>query len=135
MRVLVTLSPCMYREAIALSIRRNRPDLAEVRIAPPDAAEAQIASFRPYLLVHDEARGSEAPTPADTLVAVPCRVEVLYSGGMHARVCAGGRRTEIRDVSTDDLLGAVDASLARRGGRLLDGPRSWSRRPHRRAPL
>ena len=34
MRVLVTLSPRMYREAIALSIQRNRSTL-EVRISPP----------------------------------------------------------------------------------------------------
>jgi hypothetical protein len=38
-RVLVTLSPRMYREAVALSIQRNRPGLVDVRLAPPDAAE------------------------------------------------------------------------------------------------
>ena len=33
-RVLVTLSPRMYRQAIALSIQRGRPGLVEVRLAP-----------------------------------------------------------------------------------------------------
>ena len=33
-RVLVTLSPRMYRQAVALSIHRNRPGLVDVRIAP-----------------------------------------------------------------------------------------------------
>ena len=50
-RVLVTLSPHLYREAIASSIRRVRPD-AEVRLAPPEDAESELAGFRPHLLVH-----------------------------------------------------------------------------------
>ena len=114
LRVLVSLSPLMYRQAVALCVWRARPELAEVRIAPPETAEAQIASFRPHLLVHDEGHGSDAPILEDALAAVPCRVELLYSEGMHARVYAGGRSTEIRDASAEDLLGAVEvaASLA-----------------------
>ncbi len=50
MRVLVTLSPRMYREAVALSIHRNRPGL-DVRAAPPEEAEREIDAFRPRLLV------------------------------------------------------------------------------------
>src|SRR5215208_6207082 len=56
-RVLVTLSPLMYRQAVALSVQRNRPGLVEVRLAPPEAMEAEIASFGPHLLVHDDTRG------------------------------------------------------------------------------
>ena len=60
-RVLVTLSPLMDRQAIALSIQRNRPGLVEVRIAPPEIMEAQLASFRPHLLVHNDPRGGIVP--------------------------------------------------------------------------
>ena len=58
-RVLVTLSPLMYRQAVALSIQRGRPGLVDVRIAPPEAMEEQLASFRPHLLVHNDARGTD----------------------------------------------------------------------------
>ncbi len=55
MRVLVTVSPRLYREAIALSIQRGRLDL-EVRAAPPEDAQLELAGFRPHLLVHNDTR-------------------------------------------------------------------------------
>jgi hypothetical protein len=117
-RVLVTLSPRMYREAVALSIQRGRPGLVDVRLAPPEASHALIASFRPHLLVYNEAsadaRDGAVPVPETALEAaleaVPYRLEVLYSDGMDARLSADGRISEIRDASTDDLLETVDAA-------------------------
>ena len=113
-RVLATLSPRMYREAVALSVQRNRPGLVDVRLAPPEAAESELASFRPHLLVHNEAsadaRDGAVPVPETALEAVPYRLEVLYSDGMDARISADGRISELRDASTDDLLETVDAA-------------------------
>jgi hypothetical protein len=86
----------------------------DVRLAPPEAMEAEIASFRPHLLVHDDTRGDprrgSAPIPEAALETVPHRLEVLYSDSMDVRISADGRLTEVRDASTDDLLGAVDAA-------------------------
>jgi len=115
-RVLVTLSPLMYRQAIALSIHRNRPGLVDVRIASPEAMEAELSSFQPHLLVHNEEHGGLVPVPEALIRAVPHRIEVLYSDGMDARLSADGRVTELRDASTEDLLEAVDeaAELADR---------------------
>jgi hypothetical protein len=79
-----------------------------VRIAPPEAMEEELASFRPHLLVHNDSRSG--PVPGGLLEAVPCRVEVLYSDGIDARLYADGRTTEVRDASTEDLLAAVDAA-------------------------
>jgi hypothetical protein len=45
-RVLVTVSPLMYREAIAISLRQRRPDF-EVRFAPSGAAEEEVRGFGP----------------------------------------------------------------------------------------
>jgi hypothetical protein len=113
-RVLVTLSPRMYRQAIAHSIQRARPGLVDVRLAPPEALEEELASFRPHLLVHNEAsadaRDGALPIPEVALQTVPHRLEVLYSDGMDARISADGVLTELPDASTDDLLGAVDAA-------------------------
>src|ERR687897_779445 len=115
-RVLVALSPRMYREAVAHSIQQGRPGLVDVRLAPPEAMEAELESFRPHLLVHNEAsadaRDGAVPVSETALQAVPYRLEVLYSDGMDARISADGRLTEVRDASTDDLLGAVDAAAS-----------------------
>ena len=113
-RVLVTLVPRMYRQAVALSIQRNRPGLVDVRLAPPEVAEAELASFRPHLLIHndvrDAGRSGAVPIPEAALKAVPHRLEVLYSDSMDVRIRADGHLTELRDASTEDLLGAVDAA-------------------------
>jgi len=110
-RVLVALSPRMYRQAVALSVQRGRPGLVEVRIAPPEAAEAELASFRPHLLVHDEdSPGGSAPLPEAALEGVPCRLEVSYAHGMDALLYTDGPTTEMPGASTDDLLAAVDAA-------------------------
>ena len=74
--------------------------------------EEQLASFRPHLLVHNEASADarDGAVPETALEAVPYRLEVLYSDGMDARISADGVLTELPDASTDDLLGAVDAA-------------------------
>ena len=102
MRILVTVSPRMYRESIAASLQHARPDL-EMRAAPPEDAELELAGFRPHLLVHNDT----TPIPKETLEGVPCRVEILYSDSMDARVMAGGKASQVRDMSTEDLLRTV----------------------------
>ena len=105
MRVLITVNPRMYRQAMALSIQRQRPGL-DVRVAPPEDAGSELAEFRPHLLAHNDTDGLCPEDVADVL----CRVTVLYSDGMDARISADGRVTELPDASTEDLLAAVDAA-------------------------
>ena len=105
LRVLLALSPRMYRETIALSIHRNRPGL-DVRSAPPECAGRELVAFRPPLLVHN----NTTPIPEDVLAGVPSRVEVLYSDSMSARVHVGGRVEEVGDMDFGGLLGVVDAA-------------------------
>jgi hypothetical protein len=107
MRVLVTVSPQMYREAIALSLHRNRPHF-EVRLAPPEAAEEQVRDFRPHLLVHNDTDGLDP----GVLDGVPFWVEVCYSDGMDAKIGVDGRVEEARDISTERLLRVADEAAA-----------------------
>ena len=107
MRVLVSVSPRMYREAIALSIQRNRPGI-EVRISPPEAAEEELAAFRSDLLIHDDT----VPIPEEVLEGIPTRVEMLYSDSMDARVRAHGMVSQMRDMSTEDLLRTLAVAAA-----------------------
>ncbi len=63
----------------------------------------ELAGFRPHLLVHNDT----APIPQEALTGVPCRVEMLYSDSIDARVRAGGKASRVRDMSTEDLLRTV----------------------------
>jgi hypothetical protein len=62
MRVLVVLTPLMYREAVAHSLSQNRPHL-EVRIASPEVAEETLKAFAPHLLVHTDTDIVATPYP------------------------------------------------------------------------
>ena len=98
--MLVTITPRMYRQAIAFCLSRSRPAF-EVRIANPEHAEEEVRTFGPHLLVRNDTDGLEP----GVLSRVPCQVEVLYSGGMDARIhLLGGRVEEAEDISTGGLL-------------------------------
>jgi hypothetical protein len=109
MRTLITLTPLMYREGIASSLRQSRPGF-EVRIAPPEAAEEEVRSFEPHLLVRNDTYGIDHKV----LGSAPCWVEVLYSDSMDAKISVDGRVKEVvSDISTDDLLRVADDAAAR----------------------
>ena len=105
-RVLVTVEPKMYREAIALAVQHHRPD-AEVLLAPESVADGQVSGFVPHLLVRND--GGDGFVPEELLEGVVCRAEVLYTDSMATRVSlADGRSYTIEDACMDDLLALVD---------------------------
>ena len=103
-RVLVTVQPRMYREAIALAVQRNRPE-AEVMLVPEEVMDGQVKDFAPHVLVRND---SDGVAPEELLGRVVCRMEVLYTDGMAARVNVGASYYTIEDASMEDLLALVD---------------------------
>jgi hypothetical protein len=103
-RVLVTVEPRMYREAIALAVQRNRPE-AEVMLLPEEVLDGQVEDFAPHVLVRND---SDGVVPEGMLGSVVCRMEVLYTDGMAAPVSVGGSSYTIEDASMEDLLALVD---------------------------
>ena len=104
-RILVTVEPQMYRQAIALTVQRARPR-SEVLIAPEDVLDGQVEEFAPHVLVRSDAHSL---IPEEKLDGVVLRVEVLYTDHMSARVSlAGGGSYTIEDASMEDLLSLVD---------------------------
>jgi hypothetical protein len=103
-RVLVTVEPRMYREAIALAVQRNRPE-AEVMLVSEEVMDGQVKEFAPHLLVRNDA---DRPISEGQLGSLVCRMEVLYTDGMAARVSVGGNSYTIEDASMEDLLALVD---------------------------
>jgi hypothetical protein len=104
-RVLITLEPRMYRQAIALALQSARPH-SEVMLAPEESLDGQVDEFAPHVLVRSDS-GQEFPE--GQVGSVVCRVEVLYTDDMGVRVSVvGGRSYTIEDASMDDLLSIVD---------------------------
>jgi hypothetical protein len=107
-RVLVTVEPRMYREAIALAVQRDRPE-AEVMLVPDEILDGQVKDFAPHVLVRND---SDRAVPEGMLSSVVCRMEVLYTDGMAARVSVGDRSYTIEDATMEDLLALVDEAEA-----------------------
>jgi hypothetical protein len=107
MRILVTITPRMYREAIAGYLLLHRPGY-EVRSAAPADAEEEVILFAPHLLVHTDTDGLDP----GVLRNIPCWIEVLYSDSMGARISVEGRIEENPDISTKVLLRVADESAA-----------------------
>jgi hypothetical protein len=104
-RILVTVSPRMYREAIALSIRSRRPDF-EVLIAPPWPLDGRAERFGPHVLVQDADEAGLPPALAGG--GVVCRVRVLVADRVHATIEMDGTVSEVRDACLEDLFGALE---------------------------
>lgn len=100
MRILVSVKPKMYREAISLALQIHRPHV-EVMLIPPESLDGRVEDFSPHLFVRAEA----APEAPET---VACLIEILYSDSMGARIIMGGRSWEIEDMSIEELLRIVD---------------------------
>ena len=103
MRILVTVKPQMYRETVALTLHKHRPD-AEVMIATSESLDGEVTRFRPHLLVRNDDDGAGP----ESLNAIACRIEILYTDGMGARINLDGRVWKIDDMCVEDLLAVVD---------------------------
>ena len=101
MRILVAVKPRVYREVLALSLHQHRPD-AEVLISPPEDLDGEVERFKPHLLVCSEGAVQDIPP------GVLCRVEIMFSNGLDARIGVDGRVAEAKDVGTEDLLALID---------------------------
>ena len=72
-RVLITLTPRMYREVLALFIHRRCPDF-EVLLAPPGSPNGEVERFRPHVLVQDADEAEPTTVLPD---GVLCRIPIL----------------------------------------------------------
>ena len=103
MRILVTVKPQMYRETLALALHEHRPE-AEVMLGPSGSLDGEAKDFGPHLLVRNDTDGS---TP-EALETIACRIDVLLSDGMGAKIKLDGQVRKIEDMSVTDLLAVVD---------------------------
>ena len=103
-RILVTITPRLYREVLALSIHRRRPDF-EVLLAPPWPLDGRAERFEPHVLVHD---ADEAGLPPAVAEGVVCRVRILKTERIDATIELDGTTTEVRDACLNDMFVAIE---------------------------
>jgi hypothetical protein len=115
-RVLISIEPGMYAEALAFSVRKHRPH-AEVSLLDPSedlAAEARRA--RPHLIVANGVP-PEARAGACFWVEVAEPLGGAGAKALGAEISADGYSRSVADVGTADVLAALD-----RAEELLLGP-------------
>lgn len=110
MRIVVANSPRMYRESLAISILRERPDF-EVLIVPPHELDGQVERFGPHAFVRDD-DGVETGAPEGVLMWVGIAID----DHLNARICVDGEISELYDVSFEELLRALDEVAERLSG-------------------
>ena len=102
MRILIAVSPTMYRETLTHVIRRDRPN-DDVRLADPDLLDREASSFRPHLIVCND----HAPEVRE--VSVPSWVVIRYHDSLSASVFLDGQDTRlIQDIEIEDLLWVIE---------------------------
>jgi hypothetical protein len=111
-RILVTITPRMYREVLALSIHRRSPKF-EVLLAPPWPLDGKAERFGPHVLVHDADEAGLPPAVAEGMV---CRVRILKTDRIDAIIELDGTTSEVRDASLGELFLALEGTE-----RLLSG--------------
>jgi hypothetical protein len=74
-------------------------------LAAEESLNGQVHEFAPHVIVRSD---SGREIPEGQLGSVVCRVEVLYTDGMAARISVGESSYRIEDASMDDLLSLVD---------------------------
>ena len=114
MRILIALSPTMYRETLAHVLRTGRPS-HEVRLADPQVLDREASSFGPHLIMCND----YAPKVREE-VSVPSWVVIRYHDHLSASVFVDGQDPRlVQDTSIEDLLGVVEETrrlVLRRGG-------------------
>ena len=106
-RVLITITPRMYREALALCIHRHRPDF-DVLLAPPWSLDGRVERFEPHVLVQD---ADEERLPPALAEGVVCRVRVLKkTDRIDATIELDGTATEVQDVCLEELFEVLEGA-------------------------
>lgn len=130
MKILIAIEPRSYREVIGLAIEELRPHLC-VEVVDPGTLQSELSSLRPDVVF---CGGSKTASQCAEIGA-KAWVEFRPYEATQARVCLGGKLSEIKDVDLNDILSIVDATE-----RIVEAPLTpncgiAARRQRRSTPL
>jgi hypothetical protein len=103
-RILIIITPRIYREVLALCIYRHRPDF-EVLLAPPWSLDGKVRHFEPHVLVQDAA---ETVLPPALAVGAVCRIQILKTKRIDATIELDGTTSEVRDACLEDVFAVLE---------------------------
>ena len=106
-RVLISIAPPMYAEALAFSLRKHRPRAEVSVLGPSDVLEAEARRPRPHLIVANRVP-PEAKEGACFWVEVDEPVGGAGSKALGARISADGYSRSVTNISTGHVLAALD---------------------------
>jgi hypothetical protein len=105
-RILISIGPSMYAEALAFSVRKHRP-LAEVSVlGPSEDLEAEARRARPHLIVANRVPPEAKAGCFWVEVAEPVGGEGAKALG--AEISANGYSRSVADVRAEHVLEALD---------------------------
>jgi hypothetical protein len=105
-RVLISIEPGMYAEALAFSLREQRPRAEVSLLGPSEDLEAEVRRARPHLIVANRVPPAAREGRFWVEVARP-----VGGGGakvLGAEISADGYSRSVENVSTGDVLAALD---------------------------
>ena len=106
-RVLISIGPHMYAEALAFSLRKHRPGAEVSVIGPSEDLDGKARRLRPRLIV-----ANRVPPEAKEGSCFWVEVEEPVGGGgakaLGARISADGYSRNVADVGTGDVLAVLD---------------------------
>ena len=102
------MEPLMYAEALAASVRRQRPHAEVTLLDPSENLAAGVGRVRPHLVVANRVPpGMRGSVAAWAEVAVPSWGE--GPKGLAAEIGADGTATKrVEDPGTEDVLAALE---------------------------
>ena len=106
-RVLISIGPSMYAEALAFSLRKHRPHAEVMLLGPSEDLAAEAGRARPHLIVANRVP-PEAKAGACFWVEVAEPVGGGGSKALGAEISADGLSGSVANVGTGDVLAALD---------------------------
>jgi hypothetical protein len=105
-RVLISIGPSMYAEALAFSVRKHRPRAEVSLLDPLGDLEAETQRLRPHLIVANRVPPGAKAGCFWVEVAEPVGGEGAKALG--AEISADGYSRTVADVRTEHVLAALD---------------------------
>ena len=105
-RVLISIGPRMYAEALAFSVRQNRPHAEVALLDPSEDLGAEARRARPHLIVAN--RVPREAREGAFWVEVTEPVAGQGARRLGAEISANGYSRTVGDVDTGHVLAALD---------------------------
>ena len=117
LRVLISIEPSMYAEALVFSLRKHRPHAEVMLLGPSEDLAAEARRLGPHLIVANWVPPEAKAGGACFWVEVDEPVGGGGSKALSAEISADGLSGSVANIGTGDVLAALD-----RAEELLLGP-------------